>query len=364
MYNLKNKIELTPDSGSIPSTANVEPDMVVMNEDVTVIEDQNNESNDGTTEKTVQILQIEPRQREFSIEMDDAKEETNSDYVETAKNDLMMNKIDEENPSLKSIDEEKTNEDGKIEGDEDEQLNNTNEQTTNINKGKLKRMETFDSGTESKLGKRELSKMDSSSPSDDKAFEIMSDDFRRSLRNEKIRLQKSIDNQLDISDIIKPIGKNGSVIDTIQDARSTTLNGQIVNGLNASGYDLTQIKDELGRTVLHLAAAKEQKRNTLYKMLQQANYLVPERDCKYRTIRDVAVLNGIKTNLQVIDQFVLDCFIKRDSDYLRMLMIEGYNNLLTVVDSEGNDVIGVLKKHNIDTMQPIIHELAQLQVFV
>lgn len=87
-----------------------------------------------------------------------------------------------------------------------------------------------------------------------------------------------------------------------------------------------------------------------------------ERDSKYRTIRDVAVLNGIKNNLQVIDQYILDCFIKEQKEYLKMLMLEGYSQLLSVVDSEGNDVIALLKKNNITSMDPVIHELAQLQV--
>lgn len=114
--------------------------------------------------------------------------------------------------------------------------------------------------------------------------------------------------------------------------------------------------------MLHLAAAEEQKRTNFYRMIEQARNLLPERDSKYRTIRDIAVVNGIKANLRVIDQFVLDQFIKEEADYLKMLMMEGYNNLLSVVDAEGNDVIATLQKNNITTMDKVIHELAQLQV--
>ena len=76
----------------------------------------------------------------------------------------------------------------------------------------------------------------------------------------------------------------------------------------------------------------------------------------------MAVQNGIKNNLQVIDQFIIDCFIAEQADYLRTLMIEGYTNLLSVVDPEGNDVIAILKKNNIASMESVIHDMATLEV--
>ena len=241
----------------------------------------------------------------------------------------------------------------------------------------VKRGGTFDRSDSKSKGSNKPSRQSSKEGGDaistgatggggDRTFESMSDEFSRSLRNEKIRLQKSIDRQLSSTDVIKANGSNGSVIDSIQDASRPNVGGggpaRISNGLSATGHDLTQIKDEHGRTVLHLAAAKDQKRTLFYKMLSQADYLVAERDAKYRTVRDTAVLNGLKNNLQVIDQFILDCFIKERRDYLKMLMLEGYSQLLTVVDAEGNDVIALLKKHSITTMEPLIHELAEIQV--
>ena len=52
-------------------------------------------------------------------------------------------------------------------------------------------------------------------------------------------------------------------------------------------YDLVQVKDSNGRTILHLAAARPQKQATLYKMLAQCSYLIAERDADYRSIREV-----------------------------------------------------------------------------
>lgn len=53
-------------------------------------------------------------------------------------------------------------------------------------------------------------------------------------------------------------------------------------------YDLCQVKDEKGRTILHLAAMKPQKSSTFYKMIAQCSYLIAERDENYRTLRDVS----------------------------------------------------------------------------
>ena len=97
-------------------------------------------------------------------------------------------------------------------------------------------------------------------------------------------------------------------------------------------------------------------------MLSQAEYLIPERDAKYRTVRDITVENGIKDNLQVIDQYILDAFTKENRALIRTLALEGYNNLLTVVDSEGHDVIATLKRTNQSSMQEMVKDIAQFQV--
>ena len=97
-------------------------------------------------------------------------------------------------------------------------------------------------------------------------------------------------------------------------------------------------------------------------MLSQAEYLISERDAKYRTIRDITVENGIKDNLQVIDQYILDAFTSQNKEFVRTLALEGYNNLLTVVDAEGHDVIATLKRRNMVSMMEMVKDLAQYQV--
>lgn len=334
--------------------------------------DGEGKTSDGS-EKSVQILQIEPRTAPYSLEGVGEEEEESA----PTDNEIVDSKSDETNGWTNGVAKGTTSEkDGSARRVATKNTESVVQKSSSLvarnakgGANGVKRGGTFDrsnSKDKSKQSSKEAAGNDVAT--NDRTFETMSDEFSRSLRNEKIRLQKTIDRQLSSTDMIKANGANGSVIDSIQDAARPNIGGgaaggaRISNGLSATGYDLTQIKDEHGRTVLHLAAAKDQKRNTFYKMLSQADYLVAERDSKYRTIRDVAVLNGIKNNLQVIDQFILDCFIKERREYLKMLMLEGYSTLLTVVDAEGNDVIALLKKHSITTMEPFVHELAEIQV--
>ncbi|KPM09878.1 ankyrin repeat domain containing protein 30 [Sarcoptes scabiei] len=230
----------------------------------------------------------------------------------------------------------------------------------------LKRSDTFDSGSKKKNDK---------SPTDDKVFEDLNKEFNESIRNEKLRLKESIDSQIENSDLIKsnPAAKAASIIDNEVDRISSSASSlvappppglKIVNGISTSGFDLTQIKDEYGQTILHLVARKDQKPSTFYKILKQSKYLIPELDSKYRSVRDVAVQNGIKNNLKVIDQFIIDCYLNEDLDYLRILLMDGYKTLLTVVDSEGNDIVSLLHRNNIHKpiMQQFIQEAAEFQV--
>lgn len=346
--------ELTPESGSVPSSADGDDTKqqrpsstsIDMNEQKLSMSEQSTMIiNDNLNGKEVQVLQIEPRQMFDNDENVQGNHETESQTIING-NDLGLesNKLDNT----------------VSDNNDDDDVGNTIIESINNNNTKpiLKRMETFDTNNNNNDSK--ISNESKSPMVDDHIFETLKHEFNQTLQNEKLRLRESIDQEIENSDVIKK-GQNGSVIDSIQNAQTTKLKISS-NGLSTFGYDLTQIKDEHGRTVLHLAAAKDQKRNIFYKMLQQAKYLVPELDSKYRTIREIAVQNGIKNNLQIIDQFIIDCFLNEDSDYLKLLLLEGYSTLLTVVDSEGNDIISLLNRNNIVSMQTFVHEAAELQV--
>ena len=92
----------------------------------------------------------------------------------------------------------------------------------------------------------------------DEDFETMSNEFKKSLKEEKDRLQKSFDRQMSTPDAL---AMNGSVIDSVQEAQPPVgSDALIMNGENSSGFDLTDIKNENGQTILHELAAKQHER--------------------------------------------------------------------------------------------------------
>lgn len=248
-------VVLTPDTGSVPSTANEEQ---TKNEEDGPRTKENTAEDEGTSSqgKTVQILQIEPRAR-YSLELEEEMP------AETGKGaDAFSTVQSEETVQLTDAQRESHVEKAPVDVAEREPRQVSEENTPEVVKGdtslaqrnRIKRMQTFDR-SDSNTMKRQSSKNSEASPSgDDNTFEAMSNEFSRSLRNEKIRLQKSIDRQLSSTNVIKPGGNNGSVIDSIQDASRPNIGGasRISNGLSAAGYDLTQIKDEHGRTVRNI----------------------------------------------------------------------------------------------------------------
>lgn len=241
---------LTPDTGSVPSTATEEQKK--NGEDGSQTK-ENTAEDEGTSSqgKTVQILQIEPRAR-YSLELE---EET---PPETDKSAAGAFSTVQSKETVQLTDAQRDSQVEKASGSEapvdvanSESRQVVKKDTSLEQRNRIKRMQTFDR-SDSNTMKRQSSKNSEASPSgDDNIFETMSNEFSRSLRNEKIRLQKSIDRQLSSTDVIKSSGNNGSVIDSIQDASRPNIGGasRISNGLSAAGYDLTQIKDEHGRTV-------------------------------------------------------------------------------------------------------------------
>lgn len=124
--------------------------------------------------------------------------------------------------------------------------------------------------------------------------------------------------------------------------------------------ELCEIKDEHGQTVLHLAAGKPQEKGVLYRMIASAEYLIPERDENYRTIRDIALEAGLKDNVQKIDNYILNAFIRRNVVFARRLAQEGYD-LLKVYDAKGNDIVTVLRRRNIQSMINLLQDIYYFQ---
>ena len=197
---------------------------------------------------------------------------------------------------------------------------------------------------------------------DVKNIEEISNEFNKTVEEERRKLKNSFDRQMNSSD-----QTDQNVIETVHNLHPgpySHMIHQIRNGENVTGFDLTMIKDQNGQTLLHFAAAKLQEKSTFYKMISQMEHLMSERDFQYLTPRDITVSNGIKDNLQTIDKYILDSFVNGNVRFIRTLCHEGYENLLNVVDSEGQDVVALLKKHNVIKMIDLIQDLAQFIVSI
>lgn len=137
----------------------------------------------------------------------------------------------------------------------------------------------------------------------------------------------------------------------IKSAVSTTiseLTGQLVS------------KNTYGQTYLHFIASRSQSASTLYKVLDHGSHLIGERDIFYRTARDVAVQFHLANNVQVLDKYIIDLFVGANTSLLRHLLNQGYSPLIHVSDTDGNDIMLILKLLKLDRM---IHFLLQMADF-
>lgn len=120
-------------------------------------------------------------------------------------------------------------------------------------------------------------------------------------------------------------------------------------------------KNTYGQTYLHFIASRSQSSSTLYKVLKHGSHLIGERDIFYRTARDVALQFNLANNVQVLDKFVIDLFIEGNSSLLQHLLNAGYSPLIHVSDSDGNDIMLILKLLKLDRMINFLLKMADFQ---
>jgi len=134
------------------------------------------------------------------------------------------------------------------------------------------------------------------------------------------------------------------------------------DGQNA--HDLTAkvvSKNAYGQTYLHFIASRAQSVSTLYKVLDHGKHLIGERDIFYRTARDVALQFNLPNNVKVLDKFIIDLFIEANTSLLRHLLNQGYSPLIHVSDSDGNDIMLILKLLKLDRMIQFLLQMADFQ---
>lgn len=130
-------------------------------------------------------------------------------------------------------------------------------------------------------------------------------------------------------------------------------------GAAAANGELSS-KNTYGQTYLHFIASRPQNASTLYKVLRHGSYLIGERDIFYRTARDVAIQFNLSQNVQILDKFIIDLFVEGKLQLLRHLLNQGYSPLIHVSDTDGNDIMLILKLLKLDRM---IHFLLQMADF-
>ncbi|KAL3256802.1 hypothetical protein MRX96_017093 [Rhipicephalus microplus] len=121
--------------------------------------------------------------------------------------------------------------------------------------------------------------------------------------------------------------------------------------------DYTRLKDEDGQTVLHFAASHAHSEGCFYALVRQGQALLAERDCRYRTARDVAREAQQSDNVLALDAFVLDAFLERRTGLLRALAHRGYEPLLHATDRHGRHLTAVLTQFQMTDMQALVHDM-------
>ena len=192
--------------------------------------------------------------------------------------------------------------------------------------------------------------------------ESMSHNFKETLKVEKEKLRgrnKEMMNENKTKHIPDALSDTEGMTDNEDDNPLISIPIPKLVGRGDEGmmYELCQEKDELGQTILHLAAAAPQKPSTLMKLLASASHLVPERDARYLTIRGVAIEHNQKDNVKVIDKFVIHEFVKENVDFVNRLFQGGYD-ISNVVDDGGYDIMAVLDRKNLVGMVKVLEELA------
>ncbi|XP_056632967.1 uncharacterized protein LOC130442646 [Diorhabda sublineata] len=105
-------------------------------------------------------------------------------------------------------------------------------------------------------------------------------------------------------------------------------------------------RDEHGQSMLHFAAARSHGRNAFFQLLQETEINVAYRDELYRTARDISIQANIPDNTEEIDRYVLYIATKGDTDKLVELLLDGYDHITDIVDSDDVPIVEAVSKAN------------------
>ncbi|KAG5874405.1 hypothetical protein JTB14_033162 [Gonioctena quinquepunctata] len=103
-------------------------------------------------------------------------------------------------------------------------------------------------------------------------------------------------------------------------------------------------RDEHGQSMLHFAASRAHGRNALFQLLLETEINVAYRDELYRTARDISIQANLPDNTEEIDRYVLNIATKGDTDKLVELLLDGYDHITDIVDSDEQSIMTAVSK--------------------
>lgn len=125
---------------------------------------------------------------------------------------------------------------------------------------------------------------------------------------------------------------------------------------------LNDDRDEHGQSILHFACARSHGKNALLQLIEESDSSITYRDELYRTARDVSLQANQPENAKEIDRYVMGLAARGDVDGIMTLVMEGYDHVLDVVDSDGTTIANVAKGRGHTKIVDLLVEIRDFEV--
>ncbi|CAK1580107.1 unnamed protein product [Parnassius mnemosyne] len=120
-------------------------------------------------------------------------------------------------------------------------------------------------------------------------------------------------------------------------------------------------RDEHGQSMLHFAAARTHANNALFQLLQESDVSLGYRDELYRTARDVSIQANVPENTVEIDKFVLHLAARGKSEKIMELLLQGYDHIIDIVDSDGTSITEIVSQRGDTEMSDLLASIPEFE---
>lgn len=121
-------------------------------------------------------------------------------------------------------------------------------------------------------------------------------------------------------------------------------------------------RDEHGQSLLHFACARTHGRNALIQLIEESGTNITFRDELYRTARDVSLQASQPDNAKEIDRHVLSLAAKGDTEAFSNMIVDGYDHILDIVDSDENTVVEIAKERRHSDLLILLDSIQSFEV--